>query len=69
MRRMVPLADGCLAISGSQSQQENKTGLFLSQKKLCHRIHEVDREKKAPKESLLEVFCPLSGLLPELVME
>lgn len=63
------MADGCVAISGSQSKQEYKTGLFLSQKKHSHRVCEVDREKKAPKESLLEVFCPLPGLLPKLVME
>lgn len=66
---MVSVADGCVAVSGSQSQQEYKTGLFVSSKKLCLHVREVDREKKAPKECLLEVFCPLPGLLPELVME
>lgn len=69
MGRMIPVADGCVAISGSQRKREYKTGLFLSQKKLHHYVYEGDRERKAPKESVLEVFCPLPGLLPEWVME
>lgn len=56
-------------ISGFQRKQEYKPGSFLSQKKLQHHWHEEDGGKKAPKEGVLEVFCPLPGLLPELVME
>lgn len=54
---MISVVDGCVAISGSQRKWQCETGLFLSQKKLpCH-IYEGGRERKAPRESVLEVFC------------
>jgi len=65
----MPGADGCVAISGSHRKQKHQTGLLLSHKKLRHCVYEGEGERKAPKESVLEVFCPLPGLLPELVME
>lgn len=69
MGRMVPVADGCVATPGPQRKQQYQTSLFESQKKLCHHVYEGDGERRAPKESVLEVFCPLPGLLPELVVE